>query len=213
MRRRGRGFLGSQIEDWMEEGPYNLHSGCLGSRASIDISYDPDVRELARDLQPLPPLRKRKGRCQIRTKRARGLRRFKPLQPCNTADCTKGCILLTTDRRQEHRTAYMDFVLDLKPKAKQRGMQYLFSFVKTEQVLVGEVTTFKSVFYLHAGKGMVPTCKSFWRNTFGLGMHTVKQLVKLSRTELRVSLTIHMSKHNVLLSVFLSCRVVSILVS
>ena len=101
----------------------------------------------------------------------------------------------------------MDFVLDLKPKAKQRGMQYLFSFVKTEQVLVGEVTTFKSVFYLHAGKGMVPTCKSFWRNTFGLGMHTVKQLVKLSRTELCVSLTIHMSKHNVSLSRFF-CRAV-----
>jgi hypothetical protein len=57
--------------------------------------------------------------------------------------------LLTTERRQEHRTAYMDLVLDLKPKAKQRGMQYLFSFVKTEPVLVGEVTTFKS---------FLPTC-------------------------------------------------------
>ena len=137
------------IEDWMEEGPFSLHSGCLGSRGGIHISYDPDVRELARDLQPLPPLRKRRGRSQIRTKRTRDLRRFKPLQPCNTEDCTKGCILLTTERRQEHRTAYMDLVLDLKPKAKQRGMQYLFSFVKTEPVLVGEVTTFKS---------FLPTC-------------------------------------------------------
>ncbi len=60
------------IEDWLEEGPFSLHSGCLVSRGGIDISYDPDLRELARDLQPLPPLRKRRGRSDtdIKAKRS-----------------------------------------------------------------------------------------------------------------------------------------------
>jgi hypothetical protein len=175
--------------DWMEEGPFSLHSGCLSSRGGTDITYDPDVRALARDLQPLPPLRKRRGRLVIRSKRLRNLR-FKPLQPCDTEDCTKGCQFLTTERRQEHRTAYMDLVLDLKPKAKQRAQQYLFSLIKTEQHVDCEVISSQTVFYLHAGKGMVRTCRSFWCKTFGLGRWCVDGLVKLSRTEFRVSLSL-----------------------
>ncbi len=173
--------------DWMEEGPQSLHSGCLESRGGIEVEYDPDRREAARHLLALPPLRKRRGRQQVRLERNRHLV-LQPLTPCDQAKCAKDCKWVSSERRMEHREFYRNVLLHLKPKAKPRGTQYLFSLIKTEQI--GEV--YKTCYYLHGGKCMVRVCQHFWRKTFGLGrQHTLYKLAKLSKTHFYVSLTLN----------------------
>ena len=95
------------------------------------IGYTSATRRPISIQNKLPPPKRARGRPSVRTRRV--LRDADPHVMCTKGEiCTLSCILVSIDKREEHRDEFRRLREDLKSGARHRGMSFAFTFMQTE---------------------------------------------------------------------------------